>query len=86
VSFGVWLAGSLSNTQASLEEARSWMLYWIRESMIPTLLLRLGAQGLSGYHSNHLWFRLALCSIYFGYPCEFLFEVKLKCRETYQCC
>jgi hypothetical protein len=54
VSFGVWPAGYHSNTQASLGEARSWMLYWIRESMIPTLLLPLGAQGLSGCHSNHL--------------------------------
>lgn len=73
VSFEVWSAESLSNTQAYLEEVRNWMLYWIRESMIPTSLLPLGAQGLSGYHSNHLYFRLASCSTYPGYPFKFLF-------------
>jgi len=85
VSFGVWPAGSHSNTQASLGEARSWMLYWIRESMIPTLLLPLGAQGLSGCHSNHLWFRLALCSIYIGYPFKFLFWSKAEAPGNLHC-
>lgn len=56
----IWPAGSLSNIQTSLGEVRSWMWYWIKESTTPILSLPIDALGLSGYHSNHLYFRLSL--------------------------